>query len=329
MLFPLRAQAADPPVTAVLTLFADLRTVTAGAPLRLSGTLQGKTDGGDMIPLPGETVEIDNLSTEGEAPLEALTRTDGSYAVTTTLRETSVFQAHFTLADKNVVSYTVPVRVLAKALVYDFKVAYSPTRRVDASAKFALGADLGDDPTKLDLALQYSSNGTKGWRTVKYGRSDPHGRVVFGSFTYSPGWWRLRFGGNDHFAPATSPVRKAWRWKTSFAKVAFTPRKLRVGKKITVTGVLYRTDAKHRSRFPYARQKLAVIFLCSRTWRVAATGSTDAKGRFKIKAGTWCDAKYQVVFDGAAKGDTLRAYSASVKIDTVGKPTLNRPVLMP
>ncbi len=316
-------QAAAPPVSATLTLFADQKSVTSGGRVRLSGTLRGRTADDEVLPLPAEEIEIDDLSADGEPPLKDVTRTDGSYAVTTVLRESAVFQARFTLGGQQVTSAPVSVRVLAKTLFYDFKIDYSPARRLQATARFELGADL-EDPSRFDIALQYSPDGKKNWKTVTYARPDVRGRLAFRPFTHSPGWWRLRFSGDDHFAAAVSKVRKAWRWKTSFAKVAFTPRRLKVGKKITVTGFLYRTDARHRSRFPYARQRLAVIFLCGGTWRVAATGATDAKGHFKIKAGTWCDARYQVVFDGTPKGDTLRAYSKSVKIDTTGKPTLSR-----
>ncbi|MEO3782451.1 hypothetical protein ABGB12_03910 [Actinocorallia sp. B10E7] len=319
----LPARAAAPPVEAVLTLFADPKAIAAGGEVRLSGTLQGRTEAGDVIPIPGEAIEIDNLNTVEDDGLDALTRTDGSYSVTASLRETGTFRARFEADGQKADSPRVQVRVLATAVLHDFGVSYSPSRRFKATGRLTLSAGPNDDPTRIDVSLQYSPDGRRGWRTVTRTRPDAHRGLRFGPFTHAPGWWRLRFPGDEHYAPATSTVRKAWRWKTSFDALTFTPRRIKVGKKITVSGVLYRTGAKRKGRFPYARQKVAVIFLCGKTWRVAAKGRTDAKGRFKIKAGTWCDARYQVVFDGTAKGDTLRAYSKSAKIDTLGRPTLN------
>jgi len=313
---------AAPPVTALtLTLFADQRTVAAGSRVWLSGTLRGTTENGNTIPLPGETVTVDDLTTPGDDGLKAVTRTDGSYTLTTSLHETGVLQAFFALPGVRAESARVRIQVLAKAVLHDFKTTYSPTRRFKATARLTLGSNSGDPATKT-VALQFSPNGKSKWQTVTAARPTPAGKLSFGPFTHAPGWWRLRFPGDEHFAPSLSAVRKAWRWKTSFGKLSVTPRRVKVGKKVTFTGVLYRTDAKHPKRFPYARQKLAVIFLCGDTWRVAATGRTNAKGRFTIKAGTWCDARYQVVFDGTAKGDTLRAYSKTIKIDTKGRPLL-------
>lgn len=315
------ARAAAPPATATLTLFADQPSVTAGTRVRLSGVLRSTTPGGVVFPVAGETVEIDDLATAGQDGIEAVTRTDGSYAVTTPVRESAVFQAGLVLDGEEVRSSRARVRVLARAVLHDFKVAYSPARKVKASGRLTLGAGDGD-PAAMSVALQYSPDGRRKWRTVTSGRPGRQGALRFGPFTHAPGWWRLRFAGGERFAPSVSAVRKAWRWKTSFGGVSFTPRRLKVGKKVTVTGVLYRTGPKSPKRRPYPRQKLAVIFFCAGSWRIAATGRTDAEGRFRFKAGTWCDARYQVVFDGTAQGDTLRAYSKPVEINTTGRPAL-------
>ncbi|MCD0447924.1 hypothetical protein LO762_01755 [Actinocorallia sp. API 0066] len=321
VLFPVPALAADPPVvSASLTLAADAKSVATGATVTLSGTLRGKTAEGETVPLTERAVTVQDVSGSTEA-LTATTDAQGRFTVTAAPRWTVTWEAVFTLADEQVFSRPVAVRVLAKALLFDFAVKHNTKQVVTAKARFKLGSDRGEGAA-YTVNLQFSPDG-KVWRTVQALRPDHEGRLAASFRQAAPGWWRMSFPGSAEYAPAVTKVVKVWRWKTSITGLKVTPRKLKVGKKITITGTLKRFNAKNKKKpVPYAGRKVTAIFKCAHgdSWYSAVTAKTTKKGTFTLRPKTWCDAKFQVVFDGTA--DTFRAYSRTLKVDTKGKPLL-------
>lgn len=316
------ARADDPPVvSAAVTLAADAGTVATGSPVTLSGTLRGKTAEGATVPLTDREIVIQDVYGSSE-PLTATTDAKGAFSKVATPNLTTTWEAVFTLAPgEQYFSRPVGVRVLAKALLFDFSVKHDARRQVTAAARFKLGSDR--DPNGPDSVLLQFSPDNKAWRTVQTLRPDHEGRLRASFQQATPGWWRMHFPGTKVYAPATTKVVKAWRWKTSITGLKISPRKIKVGKKITVTGTLKRLNAKHKKKpVPYAGRKVTVIFKCLKgdAWYSAVSGKTSKKGTFTLKAKTWCDAKFQVVFDGSP--DTFRTYSKSVKVDTKGKPLL-------
>ncbi|GAB2812820.1 hypothetical protein GCM10022221_08100 [Actinocorallia aurea] len=314
------ARAEDPPLTsAKVTLTADARTVAKGTPVTLSGTVQGKALDGAFLPLADREVTIED---GGDEQLTATTDAKGAFSKVVTPQATTGWAASVTVDGEKYNSNLVVVKVLAKALLFDFEITHDARRQVTASARFKLPSGPAADDGNA-VQLQFSADGKETWRTVRTLRPDHEDRVSASFRQETPGWWRIYFPGTKEYAPASTRVIKAWRWSTSVTGLKASPRKLKVGKKITMTGTLRRFTAKSRKKaVPFAGQKVAVIFKCRKgdTWYTAVTGKTSKKGTFTLKPKTWCDANYQVVFDGS--GDTFRAYSKSIKIDTTGKPLL-------
>ncbi|WP_123661812.1 hypothetical protein [Actinocorallia herbida] len=317
------ARAEDPPVTsASVTLAADAKDVATGTKVTLTGTLRGETAEGATVDLTGREVVIREVDRRDEE-LTAVTDAKGVFTKVVTPHTTTYWEAAFTLGAKEYTSRPVGVRVLDGTLLFDFAVAHDARRQVTASARFKLSTDPGPGGADSAVQLQFSPDGKEPWRTAQTLRPDHEGRLATSFRQSTPGWWRMYFPGTKNYAPATTKVIKAWRWSTSITGLKVTPRKLKVGKKITVTGVLKRFTAKSRKKtVPFAGRKVTVIFKCLKgaAWYTAVSGRTSKKGTFTLKPKTWCDANYQVVFDGSA--DTFRAYSKSVKIDTKGKPLL-------
>ncbi|MEV5710823.1 hypothetical protein [Actinoallomurus sp. NPDC052274] len=153
----------------------------------------------------------------------------------------------------------------------------------------------------LPLTIEYSPDGKTGW-TVKKKVTAEDGNSFNATFYYGrSGYWRARFAGDATYQAATSPVRKAWRWRTEIHSFKVSPKKVRKNHYVTASGSLIRwfSDTK---RGGYSGRKVRIVFRFKgkKTWYHLAWAKTNSKGKFSKKVRAYGSGYYAAVFEGGS-----------------------------
>ncbi|WP_460342911.1 hypothetical protein [Actinoallomurus acanthiterrae] len=189
-------------------------------------------------------------------------------------------------------------RLDQKTLNFDqFTVSYDPWGKVTVD-----GVLRGDPSavTVLPLTIEYSADGKTGWAVKKTVNSSTQTSEFNTSLYYNmSGYWRARFAGDATYQAATSPVRKAWRWRTEIHSFKVSPKKVRKNKYTTASGRLIRwtTLTKHGG---YAGQRVRIIFRFKgkKTWYHLKWTKTNSTGYFKQKVHAYGSGYYAAEFEG-------------------------------
>lgn len=209
-------------------------------------------------------------------------------------------------------------RLDQQPLYFDhFTVSYDPFANVTVDG--AVRSDSGIFGAALPITIEYSSNGKTGWTVEKTVSADTGGNAFHKTFNFScSGYWRARFAGDETFAPATSAVRKAWRWRTEIHSFKVSPKKVRKNRYGTASGTLIRwfSDTK---RGGYSGRKVRIIFRFKgkKTWYHLAWAKTTSKGKFSKKVRAYGSGYYAAVFEGGS-GTFASASSNTPYVKTYG-----------
>ncbi|MEV4251629.1 carboxypeptidase-like regulatory domain-containing protein [Spirillospora sp. NPDC049652] len=164
----------------------------------------------------------------------------------------------------------------------------------------------GGTSNKRKVVLEYSSNGTTGWKTMKTFSTYNAGYKASVNVYYS-GYWRSRFAGDANHAPVVSPTRKLWRWSTKMSKLGASKTSVKKNKYITVSGYLYRWNTARNGYGAFGGQSVRIIFRFKgkKTWYHVKWVKTDRKGHYSAKVRAYGDGYFAAVFAGT--GDTWAA----------------------
>lgn len=151
------------------------------------------------------------------------------------------------------------------------------------------------------VILEYSSNGTTGWKTMRTFSPWNSGYKTSLRVTYS-GYWRSRFLGDANYAPSTSPVQKVWRWSTKMSKLGASTTSLRKNKYLTVSGNLYRWYSSKGGYGAFGGQSVRIIFRFKgkKTWYHVKWVKTDRKGHYSAKVRAYGDGYFAAIFAGSS-----------------------------
>ncbi|GAB2833849.1 hypothetical protein GCM10022221_35850 [Actinocorallia aurea] len=253
------------------------------------------------------------IKNNGEFTAQFTMYQPASLVVTATADGTAAHPADFSATSQ---TYSVALRPSAY-LGFD-ALTYDADARI--TADYCLAAQTPHKAPAGPVYLQFSPDGRTQWSTKRTTKVNC-GRLR--KRWPTSGYWRLKSKADALYPSVVSEVRKAWRWRTEMSRIKVAPRKVRAGKKVTVQGRLTRYEEGGAEPFGYANRQIDIIFHCKgkqKHWR-SARGRTDADGRFKIKAKTYCDSSFLAVFRGGP--DTFSARSPEAKVDTTGKPLLS------
>ncbi|GAA1565033.1 hypothetical protein GCM10009678_55080 [Actinomadura kijaniata] len=152
------------------------------------------------------------------------------------------------------------------------------------------------------VVLEHSYDGKTGWKAAKTltVKDDHYFSTKFR--VNNSGHWRVRFAGDASVMPATSPVRKTWRWNTRMSKISVSPKSVRKNRYTTVRGTLTRYWPKLGRHSAYGGKKIRVIFRFKgkKTWYHAGWATTDGKGRYTRKLRAYGDGYFAAVFAGTS-----------------------------
>ncbi|GAA4627778.1 hypothetical protein GCM10023196_041400 [Actinoallomurus vinaceus] len=214
-----------------------------------------------------------------------------------------------------------------------FTVSYDPYANVTINGGLRSDSAIYD---ALPLTIEYSFDGKTGWTVKKTVTADTGANAFNTTFNYNQsGYWRARFAGNATYQAATSPVRKAWRWRTEIHSFKVSPKKVRKNRYVTASGRLihWTTISKHSG---YAGRRVRIIFRFKgkKTWYHLKWTKTNSKGYFKQKVHAYGSGYYAAVFEGGkgtfATGSDNTPYvktygigGGSVAAQTVPGPVVN------
>ncbi|WP_433172671.1 hypothetical protein [Actinoallomurus sp. CA-150999] len=178
-----------------------------------------------------------------------------------------------------------------------FTVSYDPYGNVTADGALRSDSAISD---ALPLTIEYSPNGKTGWSVKKTVNADTSANAFHAALNYlASGYWRARFAGDTTYQAATSPVRKAWRWRTEIHSFKVSPKKVRKKGYVTASGRLIRwtTINKHGG---YSGRRVRIIFRFKgqKTWYHLKWTKTNSKGYFKQKVHAYGSGYYAVLFAG-------------------------------
>jgi hypothetical protein len=225
-----------------------------------------------------------------------------------------------------------PATVTAALFVRDHwkiksKASIDPAGKVKVS-----GSVTGTVPyADLSLPLRYSANGRSKWKTIKTLKTDANGGYA-ASFTYKhAGYWRVEPHGSPTTAYTAGPRIKAWRDSVRMVSFKLSPTKTKFKKKINLSGVFQRKDAKGHWK-PWSKRTLHIWFTCPRDTGKARYGTnktvrTDSRGRFKKKITAYCTGDVYVEFDATPKSvkHTFTTASRHIHLSVPGYPPVNKP----
>ncbi|RFU43434.1 carboxypeptidase regulatory-like domain-containing protein [Actinomadura logoneensis] len=159
----------------------------------------------------------------------------------------------------------------------------------------------GGTSNRRKVVLEYSSNGTTGWKTVKTFSTYNAGYKATTNVYYS-GYWRSRFAGDAKYAPVVSPTKKLWRWSTKMSKLAASKTSIKKNKYITVSGYLYRWNTSKNGYGAFGGQSVRIIFRFKgkKTWYHVKWVKTDRKGHYSAKVRAYGDGYFAAVFGGTS-----------------------------
>ncbi|GAB3652129.1 hypothetical protein GCM10027589_09350 [Actinocorallia lasiicapitis] len=326
------AALADPPpgvISAELQLTYPENYVVPGATQHVEGTLRYTNADSQSVEPAGETVVV-TAQGQGSRAVQtysAVTGEGGRFAVDVKIAERTSVVASWG-AFKSPLSI-IPVKT--RLPVFRFtKFSFSASAMVEARAEWGYHQSTEGD-TERPFELQYSRDG-KAWKTIR--RVSGEVFVDFGPrpfFHGASGYWRWRYPGDAMYLESVTASRKALRWRTEMSKVKVAQKSVKVGKKVTVSGTLYRYSATKKKRFAYKNQKIDIVFRCKgkKQWWRSATGKTNSRGQFRINAKTYCDSYFAAVFPGGK--DTFNTGSPNdVYVNTLGSPLIRtRPFTLP
>ncbi|MFC5187180.1 carboxypeptidase-like regulatory domain-containing protein [Actinomadura harenae] len=187
---------------------------------------------------------------------------------------------------------------------YAGKLAFSAT--MDAYGQITAWTNLnspsgGGQIYNRKVVLEYSANGTTGWKTVKTFADYGSGYKTSLRVYYS-GYWRSRFLGDANFAPSVSPSKKLWRWSTKMTKLNASKTSIKKNKYITVSGYLSRWNTSKNGYAAFGGQSVRIIFRFKgkKTWYHVKWVKTDRKGHYSAKVRAYGDGYFAAVFAGTS-----------------------------
>ncbi|MCP2340612.1 carboxypeptidase-like regulatory domain-containing protein [Actinomadura rupiterrae] len=190
------------------------------------------------------------------------------------------------------------------AVRYAGRLAFSTT--MDAYGQVTAWTNLyspsgGGQVYNRKVVLEYSSNGTTGWKTMKTFSPWNTGYKTSLRVYYS-GYWRSRFLGDTTYAPSVSPVRKLWRWSTKMSKLSASKTSVRKNSYVTVSGTLSRWYVSKGGYGAFGGQTVRIIFRFKgkKTWYHVKWVKTDKKGHFSAKVRAYGDGYFAAVFGGTS-----------------------------
>ncbi|GAA0352181.1 hypothetical protein NE235_32490 [Actinoallomurus spadix] len=198
------------------------------------------------------------------------------------------------------VAHAAQARLDLQPIYFDaFSVSYDPFANVTVNGGLRSDSAIY---SALPLTIEYSSDGKTGWTVKKNVTADSGGNAFNATFYYGrSGYWRARFAGDGTYQAATSPVRKAWRWRTEIHKFKVSPKKVRKNHYVTASGSLIRwfSDTRHGG---YSGRKVRIIFRFKgkKTWYHLAWAKTNGKGKFSKKVRAYGKGYYAAEFEGGS-----------------------------
>jgi hypothetical protein len=172
----------------------------------------------------------------------------------------------------------------------DVKLTVDAYRQVTAKGKL-----LGSCGTAA-LTLQYSKNGSSGWKTIGSGKAgDQYSSGCSFSlkgYGSTDGYYRVRHAESDRMLEAISAKKRLNRVETRIIGFDMTPNSPAVNGKLTAKGTLqYKSGGKWKA---YKGGKIVVVFRPKgdSNWYWTVKGTTDSKGHFSLRTkayqdGTW------------------------------------------
>ncbi|MFK4223915.1 hypothetical protein [Streptomyces sp. NPDC019890] len=146
------------------------------------------------------------------------------------------------------------------------------------------------EPVQLEL----SADGKTGWKKVASAQASlESANFTLNATTTTGGYYRVRHVLSDRFTESVGPVHHLVRTQTRVLSVNAAPEPVKSGTTLTVTGVLQQNAGGWKT---YASQPVQLCFQAkgTKTWSVAASGRTDAKGRATLRAKAYKDGSWLI-----------------------------------
>jgi hypothetical protein len=255
------------------------------------GTLSGTAfyqDGSVWRPLADTAVQV-NVGTH-KATVQTSSAGKFSWPIPTTFGPkwaANVGSSQFFGASKITGSLTVAIPLKARS----FAARLTPLGQVDTSGCLQISAAHYSPPTGK-AEIQYARGAKGPWKSlgrVSLGhgtapschRSDESSFKAALVHRLADAYYRADYPGGVHFTRAVSKVVHSSLRTTRITSVQASPRHVRTGGDVTITGRLW----KHASEWlPYGGRKVNIIyrFPGHQTWHPLATVRTAASGRFHL-----------------------------------------------
>ncbi|MDX2812045.1 hypothetical protein PV410_05655 [Streptomyces sp. PA03-5A] len=170
------------------------------------------------------------------------------------------------------------------------------TMSLDAYKKVTAKGKLAGSCWNAQVSLQYSKNGSTGWKTLKSGSAGDSsgGKCSFSvsAYGYTDGYYRLYHAESDGMLAVASAKKRLHRTVTRIVSFDMTPNSPRVGGALKARGTLqYQSGGKWKA---YKGGKVVIVFRPKgeSTWYWTVKGRTDSSGRFSLNTkaygdGTW------------------------------------------
>jgi 5-hydroxyisourate hydrolase-like protein (transthyretin family) len=319
---------ADPPPTPT-KISAQLTSarIVPGQTTTLTGELDAQTTSSGWQPLAMHQVVIYRTPADGQISgtgVQVTTDDNGRYSYTFTAAkgdsEAQDFYATFNDPSTDAAyarAISTPQRLIEPwaTSIHRFSASLDPYGNLAIAGCLTYG-DKKNIAAGTPVIIEYSFNGRTGWKqhaTVQTGSDCSFGVNL--RVTYS-GYWRARYLGDTNDQPATSRVKKAWRWASYFTGF----KAHRSGRKVHVSGTLDRYfSATRRGGFPHRTVEVIFRFKGKSQWYHLAWAKTDSRGRFSANVHYYGSGSYSVIFQGSAdtwstwipQGVYVRSVSAS------------------
>jgi large repetitive protein len=270
--------------------------VKYGQKTTLTGTVQYQSASSAWTPLSHSKVDI----AEGTTSLGTVT-TGANGSFTATLPSTHGFGWSATVAAATLTAGTQAAGNLVISVpmkVKSFGASLGVTGNVGLHGCLEVTAPVGYGPVTT-VAVQYSSNGRNGWKTL--GRLALHNldRTVkscpAADESYFSGsiaakadnaYYRADFAASNSFQGAVSGVIHSWRYQTKITGYAVSVRSITQNQRFTISGRLWWHGPK--GWVAYAHQKVDYIYHENGTtfWGTLGSSKTNSKGYFsEVAAG--------------------------------------------
>lgn len=297
-----------------LTARASKAMVEEGERFTIGGTMTGVVDG-ERVPLAGYTVQVDGRDA-GKG--KAVTDGDGRYAVSFTGKVQGWFTVKWAGGSLGAIRVVVRTRLRMRV---DEAVPSAGKVRLKG---VAWRGDAYYSLPRVRMVIEQGRTAKGPWKAVRKVTRKPDNRFEYPFDVSVPaaklGYWRVRYDGSEHFAPAKTAAVRTYRTKASPFRL--NKSKVAYQGKVTVSGTAWYTPGLGGTAYkPFKKARLRIEQRCrGNAWTgrisIPLVGTTDAKGRFKGTYQVHCTGELRAAFYTGS--GMLLGYSRTIALQVPG-----------